>query len=397
MRAAGAPLAPVLPGCFARMGPGARISSIMARPHPTQRSDPSFSALVAEHRAPLLSYIARMGVHEDDVDDVAQEVLTAAYLQRERFDPSRASFRAWLLGIATREIRSHRRHLRRRREQLPPDDSFEPISEEAPSSEVRLIDKRREAVLDELLDEIPEKRRCILVLHDLSGVEMTEIARELSLNISTAWARYRAARRDLDAAVRRWQARQQRKGYDIVPAVLVPLLEEARAERARTGLHDPSRATCSPADRGAAARRPRTGIGQRLGGPAVILAMGLLGPVDGTCDQLAPRVATLATFALPPLPVASATPSVESRSTATPPPSPPAAGSALAAPARPLGKPDPRAQLLAEERFVNRAIIAMNAGQLQHALQLLEQHERRYRDGLLASRRNELLRRLRGR
>jgi hypothetical protein len=108
-------------------------------------------------------------------------------------------------------------------------------------------------------------------------------------------------------------------------------------------------------------------------------------------------VATLATFALPPLPVAFATPSVERRSTATPPPSPPAAGSALAAPARPLGKPDPRAQLLAEERFVNRAIIAMNAGQLQHALQLLEQHERRYRDGLLASRRNELLRRLRGR
>ena len=352
----------------------------------------SIAALFTEHRGSLVSYLVRKGIPHPDVDDLLQEILVAACRSIDSYDARRAPLRTWLLGIATLKIKDYRRSVRRRHEDLLPEEGFEPICDGAPNSEVRLILQGRKRVLDELLSEIPEEPRRIFVMYELEGHEMTEIAQRLSITLSTAWARHRQAWRDLEAAVRRWQARQRWKGYDDVPVVLVPLLEEVRVDTALAGLRVPSRPDSSPPDRGATACRPRTGIRQQLGGPALVLALGVLGPVDASC---VPVKATAMASTLPSLAHLTAAPPVENSSPVVM-PAPDPSPSPVARPARRPAEPDQRPQVEVEAKYVFRAEIALLAGQIEFARSLLEQHERQFRDGELAPKRDALLRQISG-
>lgn len=372
----------------------------MAGLRPKQCSDAALTALLRDHCDPLLSYIQRMGVPPHDADDVLQEVLEAAYLAYERFDPARGSPRVWLLGIATRQVMNYRRRMSRRHEDLSPGESVEP-ADEAPSSEVRLIMKDRQDILEELLAEIPEERRCIFILHELEGHKMREIAKALSLNINTASARNQAAWRDLEAAVLRWQARQRRRGYDDVPAILVPLLEKARADGALTeaGLRllHPDR---SPPGLGPAARRRGliSGGMQRVVGPALVAAAVLFGPMDTASDRRTPMRAidALAAHVALSLPVPAPDRPAERAPEISPPPAQVTSAAPAATPRRARAAPRPATatheeQLRAEVKLIERAVGAIHLKQLPHARQLLEQHARQFPDGLLARQRKDLV------
>jgi len=53
------------------------------------------------------------------------------------------------------------------------------------------------------LEQIPLKRRAILVMHDLDDVAVRDIATALSLPLFTVYSRLRKARKELEAALRR--------------------------------------------------------------------------------------------------------------------------------------------------------------------------------------------------
>jgi RNA polymerase sigma-70 factor (ECF subfamily) len=57
-----------------------------------------------ERWAPLVNGLARRRLDEADAQDVVQNVFVSAWRSRERFDPSAASFPAWLVGIARHRI-----------------------------------------------------------------------------------------------------------------------------------------------------------------------------------------------------------------------------------------------------------------------------------------------------
>ncbi|HSS40012.1 MAG TPA: sigma factor-like helix-turn-helix DNA-binding protein, partial [Polyangia bacterium] len=50
---------------------------------------------------------------------------------------------------------------------------------------------------------VPLPRRAVVVMHDLDGVPVNEIARSLSISRFGTYARLRKARKELAAAVRR--------------------------------------------------------------------------------------------------------------------------------------------------------------------------------------------------
>lgn len=58
-----------------------------------------FSSIVREYQAGLRSYIRRLGIASDSVDDMAQEVFLVAYRRWAEFDQERDAGR-WLNGIA---------------------------------------------------------------------------------------------------------------------------------------------------------------------------------------------------------------------------------------------------------------------------------------------------------
>ncbi|WP_437680516.1 RNA polymerase sigma factor [Sorangium sp. So ce131] len=196
----------------------------------------AFMAAVAdEHFAFIARYLARLGVRAQDVEDVAQEVLAGAYRALPRFDPSRGSVRSWLMGIATHQASNHFRRAHRRRERLRPLDELAALPDGTPDSEQRAIARDRRCVLDKLLEEMPFERRTVFVAHEIEELDMADIAAQLAIPLSTAWSRHRLAWSDIEASVRRWQARQRGRGLAMLPFSAGALVQEARAEREAAG------------------------------------------------------------------------------------------------------------------------------------------------------------------
>ncbi|WP_437592655.1 RNA polymerase sigma factor [Sorangium sp. So ce1000] len=183
-----------------------------------------------EHFSFIARYLARLGVRAQDIEDVAQEVLAGAYRALPRFDPSRGTVRSWLMGIATHQASNHFRRAHRRRERLRPFDDLAALPDATPDSEQHVIARDRRGVLDKLLQELPMERRCVFVAHELEEIDMAEIAQQLSIPLSTAWSRHRLAWVDIEAAMRRWQARQRGRGLALIPCSAGALVHEARAE-----------------------------------------------------------------------------------------------------------------------------------------------------------------------
>ncbi|WP_437319951.1 RNA polymerase sigma factor [Sorangium sp. So ce385] len=189
------------------------------------------AAIAGEHFSFIARYLARLGVRAQDIEDVAQEVLAGAYRALPRFDASRGSVRSWLMGIATHQASNHFRRAHRRRERLKSLDDLAELPDATPDSEQRVIARDRRCVLDQLLAELPMERRCVFVAHELEEIDMAEIAQQLSIPLSTAWSRHRLAWVDIEAAMRRWQARQRGRALAFIPFSAGALVEEARADR----------------------------------------------------------------------------------------------------------------------------------------------------------------------
>ncbi|WP_437533162.1 sigma factor-like helix-turn-helix DNA-binding protein [Sorangium sp. So ce726] len=213
-----------------------------------------------------------LGVAEDDLDDLCQDVLLGAYRSFPRYDPMRSSsardaalldppdtlgsaapaaraavaadsassdtpprprstptgmpdparperlgehWRAeasWLFGIAWRQVRHHLERAYRRRE-VPvglADAACFQEADIAASSEHHIAVQERLALAIRLLSELAPERRAVLVLADAYDVPMREIARALSLNEHTAASRLRLARRDYRAAEKRLRPEERR-------------------------------------------------------------------------------------------------------------------------------------------------------------------------------------------
>jgi RNA polymerase sigma-70 factor (ECF subfamily) len=145
----------------------------------------------------IFGTLQRLGARPIDVDDLLQEIFLALYLNWPNLDTSR-SLRPWLFGVAFRVIRTRRRQ--RARETLdatldPPDSSLNP--------EGWLQGQESLAVLKAALERVPAPRRSVVIKHDLEGLEVIEIARELSISKFGVYTRLYKGRKELASAVRR--------------------------------------------------------------------------------------------------------------------------------------------------------------------------------------------------
>ena len=63
--------------------------------------------------------------------------------------------------------------------------------------------KESVAILLAALDQFPLARRAVLVMHDLDGVPVADVAERMSITRFGTYARLRKARKELATAVRR--------------------------------------------------------------------------------------------------------------------------------------------------------------------------------------------------
>lgn len=143
--------------------------------------------------------LQRLGARPADLEDLLQEIFVVLHRHWPTLDTTR-SLRPWLFGVAFRVVRTHRR----RRAREAPHDGLDP-QDGAPTPEVWLQGQESLALLSEALQHVPVSRRSVLIKHDLDGLDVVDIARELSLTKFGVYARLYKGRKELASAVRRLQ------------------------------------------------------------------------------------------------------------------------------------------------------------------------------------------------
>lgn len=164
--------------------------------------------VVREHYAYVWRLLRRLGIGEGDADDAAQRVFLTATGRLGAVEPGRE--RAFLYGVALNVGARTRRSLGRRREQ-----PFESTDEQAtlePNGEQLLERRQARALLDRLLDEMPEDLRVVFVLFELEELSTKEIAELCEIPVGTAASRLRRARDDFEQRVARAEARRRFSG-----------------------------------------------------------------------------------------------------------------------------------------------------------------------------------------
>jgi RNA polymerase sigma-70 factor (ECF subfamily) len=145
----------------------------------------------------LFQTLLRLGTSPRDVEDLAQEVFVVLHRNWPTLDTTRP-LRPYLFGVAFRITCAHRR---RRAREIP--YAMLDAEDGALNPEGSLQSKESVALLLAALDRVPMPRRVVLVMHELDGVSVAEVAQRLTISRFGAYARLRKARKELAAAVRK--------------------------------------------------------------------------------------------------------------------------------------------------------------------------------------------------
>jgi len=145
----------------------------------------------------LFSTLQRLGASPREVEDLAQEVFLILHRNWPTLDVTRP-FRPYLFAVAFRVVCAHRR---RRSREIP--HPYLEAEDPATGPEESLQSKQSADLLMMALDTLPLPRRAVVVMHDLDGFSIVEVAARLSLTRFGAYARLRKARKELASALRR--------------------------------------------------------------------------------------------------------------------------------------------------------------------------------------------------
>jgi len=168
----------------------------------------AFEELVRRHQARVSAVAGGILRNKEDVEDIAQQVFLKAYFSLKRFD-QRAAFSTWLYKITVNECWDLLRK-RKVRPLLYEADLSEEQARQYSASEEReeqaqdvseRLEKRQE--LERLLDCLEERDRTMLVLKEVQGFSVEEIAEILGINGNTVKVRLFRARQRITERVRR--------------------------------------------------------------------------------------------------------------------------------------------------------------------------------------------------
>ncbi|GAA3125728.1 DNA-directed RNA polymerase sigma-70 factor [Streptosporangium carneum] len=159
-----------------------------------------FSAIFDAYFGEIHRYVTqRLGA--DGAEDIVAETFLTAFRKRARYDPSRATVRAWLYGIATNLIGKHRRlevrTLRALGRHGPDPDP--PGHEERVA--VRVSAESLRPSLAAAVAALHQRDRDVLLLVALADLSHEEIATALGIPYGTVGSRLNRARRKLRATL----------------------------------------------------------------------------------------------------------------------------------------------------------------------------------------------------
>ncbi len=169
----------------------------------------AYEELVRRHQHRVFAVAGGILRRREDVEDIAQQVFVKAYFSLKRFD-QRAAFSTWLYKITVNECWDLLRKKKVRplvyesdlsEEQARQVSAAEEKDGGGPDISEKLVARQR---VERLLDGLDERDRTMLILKEVEGFAVEEIARILDLNANTVKVRlFRARRRIVSKARKR--------------------------------------------------------------------------------------------------------------------------------------------------------------------------------------------------
>jgi RNA polymerase sigma-70 factor (ECF subfamily) len=135
-----------------------------------------------------------------DLDDLVQAAAERLIRALPHFE-GRSSLSTFAYGVAYRTLLSQDRWFRRwsRRFSLADDGTVREREDSSETTEDVAVRAQRAASLHRALAQLPPPKRAVIVLHDLEGMEMKEVAAVVEANERTVRSRLRDGRKRLAA------------------------------------------------------------------------------------------------------------------------------------------------------------------------------------------------------
>lgn len=199
------PAAPRQPGARAQAASDDR-ELVRRAQHEDQAA---FEELVRRHQHRVFAVAGGILRRREDVEDIAQQVFVKAYFSLKRFD-QRAAFSTWLYKITVNECWDMLRKKKVRplvyESDLSEEQARQVIAVEEKGGGGPDISDSLEARqrVERLLEGLDERDRLMLILKEVEGFSVEEIAEVLDLNANTVKVRlFRARRRILNRVRKR--------------------------------------------------------------------------------------------------------------------------------------------------------------------------------------------------
>ena len=175
----------------------------------------AFEDLVRRHQSRVFAVAGGILRNREDVEDIAQQVFLKAYFSIKRFD-QRAAFSTWLYKITVNECWDLLRKKKVRplvfeaelsEEQAQTYQSSSEQSDGRPDTSERMAVQEQ---VDELMSCLDERDRAMLVMKEVQGFSVEEIAQVMEINANTVKVRLFRARQKITERVRRRRGAERR-------------------------------------------------------------------------------------------------------------------------------------------------------------------------------------------
>lgn len=178
-----------------------------------QGEQAAFNILVERYQKQVFSLAYRLYNDYDEARDLAQEAFIRIYQQLPNFDQSRKFF-PWMYRVAQNTCINVLHSLPK--ESLNLDEHYEryePEAEGIGSDPLKVLENREQAdEFAQVLRDLPEQYRTVILLKYLEGLSYREISERLELTESTVEARLHRGRNYLRNMLQKQQEKQRALG-----------------------------------------------------------------------------------------------------------------------------------------------------------------------------------------
>jgi RNA polymerase sigma-70 factor (ECF subfamily) len=165
----------------------------------------AFEKIVREHARPLLTVARRLLRNDDDAREAVQDAFVSAFRSCGRFEGS-SRISTWLHRIVVNACLMRLRTQRRRVEVsiddwLPrflPDGHHEASFIDWSNAAHAMIEREETcALVRRCIDQLPDSYRTVLLMHDIEGIPVHEVATALDISSNAVHIRLHRARQAL--------------------------------------------------------------------------------------------------------------------------------------------------------------------------------------------------------